>query len=528
MADQDDDEEILYNDPESGTPPATGDQDPAGSGDGGSNSHVGTPQYDSTTTASSGGSTRAVTASAPQPANPEKPLTAADAPQAPAYTAPDRTKLDSDEALYKTDAAPLDRKALAPKWYDRLLGGLSGSSEVTNRKYITAANDQKQRVTADQGNITQDRADMKDEDDLYQHRQLAFDAADRGFNTRAQAQQRTIENQRQVGQDQAAAEERLYEHGRDTKADAFNQQKDSEEQNYRNSELGLRRQEMGQNYGIAVRKLNDDERASAAASNGDNNPAPAAYKADGTADLSNVPAAIRATVQQIGEGRVPAPRRTKQNAAILDAVANAYPDYDASMYPTYAKTRQQFTSGSQAQAINSFNTALTHLGRAEDNAPKNGSVPFMNHVGNAFSRATGSDKLSKFDADRTAVSSEIAKAYKGGVINKEEHDEYQNLLSPDASPAQMKSNFSELRGLLSGKLTSYNNQWEQSMPKGAVKPFNVMSPEASAVMSRGAAPAAGNAGDMVQAQIPGQPAGQIHRSQIAAFKAKYPNAQVSQ
>ena len=114
------------------------------------------------------------------------------------------------------------------------------------------------------------------------------------------------------------------------------------------------------------------------------------------------------------------------------------------------------------------------------------------------------------------------------MINKEEHDEYQNLLSPNASPSQMKANFKELKGLLTGKLDSYNDEWTKAMPKGAVKPFSVMSPAATAVMNEGqpAAAAQAAANDMVSVQIPGQPAGSIHRSQLAAFKARYPNAVV--
>lgn len=190
-----------------------------------------------------------------------------------------------------------------------------------------------------------------------------------------------------------------------------------------------------------------------------------------------------ATVKAIGEGRIPMPRYSSRTAAMVNAVNKAYPNLDATTFNTHQASEKNMTSGAAGQAINSFNTALQHLGRAEANVPNNSSVPIVNSVHNAFLRASGDPALSAFDADRTAVSAEIAKAYKGGVINKEEHDEYQGLLNPNASPAQMKASFGELKQLLSGKLESYNYQRQQGQP--ATQGGPIMSPGAASVMNGG-------------------------------------------
>jgi hypothetical protein len=127
---------------------------------------------------------------------------------------------------------------------------------------------------------------------------------------------------------------------------------------------------------------------------------------------------------------------------------------------------------------------LQHIGRAEQNMPKNnGQFSAMNHIQNSLLRATGNSSLKAFDDDRTAVSGEIAKAYKGGAITNEEHDKYEALLSPDDSPEQMKANFAELKQLLAGKLESYQYQRQQGQPASQGGP--IMSPGASSVMNGG-------------------------------------------
>jgi hypothetical protein len=206
------------------------------------------------------------------------------------------------------------------------------------------------------------------------------------------------------------------------------------------------------------------------------NAAGAAVPAVGTPEFAS-------TVKAIGEGRVAMPRYSSKTAALVNAVNTAYPNFDGTEFGTSQASAKDFTSGTDAHSVNSFNTALQHLGRAEENMPGNGKVPFVNSVHNAFLRASGDPALSAFDADRTAVSDELARAYKGGAVSDAEHANYERLLNPNASPDQMKKNFGELKQLLAGKLESFNYQRQQGSP--ATQGGPVMSPGASAVMNQG-------------------------------------------
>jgi hypothetical protein len=225
-----------------------------------------------------------------------------------------------------------------------------------------------------------------------------------------------------------------------------------------------------------------------------------------------VPANVRGLVQAIGEGREgPAPLGRKDGKEIMRLVSQVYPDYDATQFHNYQATRAEFSKGKTGQAINSFNTSLQHLGRMEQNLPNNTGLPMANTVINTLKDWSGSAANTPFETDRVAVAGEIGKAYKGGVLSKEENEQYQKLLDRDASPAQQKANLSELKGLLAGKLNSFQEQYKTGLPTGATRGFQVISPEAQAVLNGGP-------------QTPATPNPQTHVFDSSAYAEKHPKA----
>lgn len=196
----------------------------------------------------------------------------------------------------------------------------------------------------------------------------------------------------------------------------------------------------------------------------------------GDAYLASLPAELASTVRAIGEGREAPPsagNRSKAAMAILNAVNRAYPSYDATQYPTYAAARKAFTSGPIGTAINAFNTALQHLDRMESNIPQeNSRFETLNALENKLA-PSGSKRgmdIGRFKTDANAVSNEVQKAYKGGVVNEDEYRQMLSLLDPNAAPAQVRSNLAELRQLLHGKLESYRAQWASQGPPGMRMP----------------------------------------------------------
>lgn len=76
----------------------------------------------------------------------------------------------------------------------------------------------------------------------------------------------------------------------------------------------------------------------------------------GEAYLHTLDPGMASTVRAIGEGREAPPgasNRSKQAQALLQAINQAYPGYDATAYPTYAATRREFTSPALKPGVDS-------------------------------------------------------------------------------------------------------------------------------------------------------------------------------
>lgn len=128
---------------------------------------------------------------------------------APSYAAPDRSRLQSDEAMYAQHAAPIDRKApgIAPTMGDRIRGGLAAGllgfahnpnavgvgQGIVNSRYDKAAGAQQQQVSADQAKIGQDRQAIDDYN-------AQFGNELRGFNAQVAGRRESAYAQRQQAQ----------------------------------------------------------------------------------------------------------------------------------------------------------------------------------------------------------------------------------------------------------------------------------------------------------------------------------------
>ncbi|HUD75526.1 MAG TPA: hypothetical protein VMQ76_10670, partial [Terracidiphilus sp.] len=221
--------------------------------------------------------------------------------------------------------------------------------------------------------------------------------------------------------------------------------------------------------------------------------------------LASLSPNIAATVKAIGEYREPPPNaanRSKEAQQLLSAVNQVYPEFKADIWPTLTAARKSFTSSGVGTVVNSFNTALQHLDRLQSNIPLGTGLSTINAVENVFT-PSGSKRgltLGKFDTDANAVSNEVQKAYKGGVVTNDEYRTMMNLLDRNAAPDRIRSNIGELRQLLKGKLDSFRRQYESGLPPGSVIPLETLGlngpdTRSGAMGAGGAQPAATSGGD---------------------------------
>jgi hypothetical protein len=173
---------------------------------------------------------------------------------------------------------------------------------------------------------------------------------------------------------------------------------------------------------------------------------------------------LAASVRAIGEGReimTPQAQRTKDGQSVMKAVNLAYPDYNAAKVESYHKGRQVGTSGTLGNKVNSFATAMDHLQRYYDNI---NNISATAGVG-SIAAVLGNESAKALQTDRTALASEIASAYKGGVPSKEEIDKWEKSLSGGTAMAA-KNGAVETAKLLHGKFSEYSNQYRNMIPGG--------------------------------------------------------------
>jgi hypothetical protein len=189
------------------------------------------------------------------------------------------------------------------------------------------------------------------------------------------------------------------------------------------------------------------------------------------------PNARQALIDDIGQGRVqltPGMLRSKDGQALLQQVVGRYNDYDPTMADAYKKTREDFTSGKTSVGINSYNTAIAHLGTIFDHISNTTSVD----VNNPFS-----DTHRQLDLDKQLVSTELAKAVSNGNMTEGEKKDILDGIS-GYTVDSYKTRIKEAVQLLHGKLESYQQQWSNGMPKAAVSSVPIVSPQSDATMAK--------------------------------------------
>ena len=203
--------------------------------------------------------------------------------------------------------------------------------------------------------------------------------------------------------------------------------------------------------------------------------------------IASLPTGVAATIKAIHEGREAPPSTGSRSPAaqtILSALNHAYGDYDATKYPTYLDLRKKFADGPEGKGINSLNTVETHLARMFQhvNAP--------NTSGGITGKVTGffGDKdVRALDIDRTAVATELSKAYAAGQISEGEVKDWEAKLDftqPGMTSGKMSQNIKEIDGLLEGKQSAYQSQWQAGVPApGIVTPFPIINADAAAARS---------------------------------------------
>ena len=140
---------------------------------------------------------------------------------------------------------------------------------------------------------------------------------------------------------------------------------------------------------------------------------------------------------------------SKDGKVLMQQLTTAYPKFDQSKAQSYFKTRQDFTSGPTAVGINSYNTAIAHLGTMWDHVSGTNSFQLNNPM---------SDVHRQLDLDKDLVSTELTKAVSNGQMTEGEKNGIMSRIS-GATVNSYQTRIGEAVDLLDGKLGAYQEQW---------------------------------------------------------------------
>jgi len=142
--------------------------------------------------------------------------------------------------------------------------------------------------------------------------------------------------------------------------------------------------------------------------------------------------------------------------------------YNAGQYKIANKTKQDFTTGKQGQAVQSMNVAIDHLDTLNEagRALNNGQIPLFNSISNKFSKESGNPEITDFNALKSIVGSEVAKAVTGGANAFGDREEIRAEINAANSPAQLLGVIEKYQKLMAGQVKGLKQTYESAGLKG--------------------------------------------------------------
>ena len=199
------------------------------------------------------------------------------------------------------------------------------------------------------------------------------------------------------------------------------------------------------------------------------------------------------------------------------------PQYQEGDYAAAAGLSKELASTKMNTAggtLYNAGTASQHLellAQAAD-ALKNNDTQALNHLANALGVQLGKSPAVTFQAIADQANGEVAKVVAGGKPNEPELQALRTLLNTDQSPEQTRNVIKSYVNLMAGRINEINERSQQYFNRDV----KGISPETAKVFAKYGAEVPG----YVTVQIQGQKPNLIAKSQLAAFRAKYPNATI--
>jgi hypothetical protein len=188
--------------------------------------------------------------------------------------------------------------------------------------------------------------------------------------------------------------------------------------------------------------------------------------ATGDEFLKSLPPGVANQVRAIANYRQAPPgnRTSKAGLALMNAVNQFNPSYDASQYGMKTKARNDFATGKNGNTVRSLNVAVQHLDQLGQlsQALGNNDLKGANYLAQMWAAQTGTAAPTNFDAAKQLVADEIVKAVVGAGGGVSDREEAAKNISRANSPQQLAGVIKTYKGLLSGQLVGLKKQYEKT------------------------------------------------------------------
>lgn len=181
----------------------------------------------------------------------------------------------------------------------------------------------------------------------------------------------------------------------------------------------------------------------------------------------------------------PRSMQTPAGQALMRQVMALNPNYDATQFPTRSKMRTAFTSGAQAQTINSLNTAIGHLDQFTHviAALDNGNFTPGNKAYNWLRETFGSSAPTNFNGIKSILAGELASAFKKSGATDQEIHSVEQAINAKNSTKQLQDYVKTVAlPALGSKVVSFDQQYRQVM--GQDDPFRILLPESEEILRK--------------------------------------------
>ena len=188
--------------------------------------------------------------------------------------------------------------------------------------------------------------------------------------------------------------------------------------------------------------------------------------------LKTLPSEMGKQVKALSEGRLQFPGsfalRSPYWQAMISAVSQYDPSFDAANYGSRFATRKAFTSGTEAKSLNALNTVMGHMNDILEAGKELNNTGFplfnvaKNYVQSQFNPQV-KGKLNAFNIARQAVASEMERAYRGVGGSQHDIEEWKKSLDNADSYASMEEAVRRGVMLLKSKIDALGEQYSQGM-----------------------------------------------------------------